>query len=414
MSPRRVSKAGGELATVLTSQAVSSGGNFLAALFAAHESGPGRYGPIALLFAFYAVAVQLTRPFAGNVIQIRVLTRAAPDQELARGALAVSFAVACAITALFIPVGFQVFDVVQRNQLLAAAALVPMLAVYDTARLWCISIQRPQRALAMDCAWLVVQVAGMLALHADGRHTGAAIVVVWAASGAVVSLTVWAGVMLVAPARVAMRAAVSAARQIGRVYFIDAACSAVSNTGFVLLLSAVVPVAAIGRLQALEMPFGVLATAGQGLTLYLQPTTRRLVAAGHEERAWRALWLTLSAIVAGAVVLGVVLLTLSTHLLQQIFGPSFRPSTLLMAAIVAKYACFGPVAAQSTMTRSLGVRQRTLGFAVGLTFTCSAIGVVAGIWSLPLSYFLLYLGLAAGSLEIVRRVRHLRYSESTV
>jgi hypothetical protein len=167
-------------------------------------------------------------------------------------------------------------------------------------------------------------------------------------------------------------------------------------------------------LRALEIPFGLLATANQGAALFLQPTTRRLCTNGNERRAWKVVLWAAGTMVLAPVAIGIIILVVPAHDLQQVFGPSFRPNFNLVVAIILKYASFGPVMVMSIMARSLGARRETLPFAIGFTVLATILALVVATTSLAGAYLALYATLTLGSLEILRRLRGRAFSADTV
>jgi hypothetical protein len=403
-----------EVALILVSQAFSSGGNFLAALVAARVSDPSEFGAVALTLAFYAVASQLVRPFAGSVMQIRVIHLGKAEQRLARGLLVVALGASLLVTCAFLPIAWHLLAGPYRQTLLAVVLLVPLLVVYDSLRLWAISVRRPARALVMDSTWLALQILGFECLHLAGIRSGASVIAVWAIGGACVATAAWIGCSVACSGHAAFRVARTASWKLGRVYAFDAVLTAASNTGFILLLSSEIAVGAIGQLRALELPFGLLVTASQGASLFLQPTTRRLCVAGNVRRAWRVVLLGGVALVVASAAISAVVLIEPADTLRRIFGPSFRPHIGIVIAILIKYASFGPLLVMTTMTRSLGVRRVTLPFTIGFTIVATVLALGAASVSLTDAYIVLYVTLSLGSLEVVRRIRGTQYSAETV
>ncbi len=400
---------------VLASPALACGGNLLAVLGAARVGTAGEFGSVALLMAFYAVAASLVRPFCAHVLQITVLdARSDRERGQALGTLPLAFGLASVLALGFVPIGSRFFVDGTRGLLVLAVLLVPMLVVHDTMRVWAISVNRPNLAVGLDAAWLAALVAGLVALRATGHWSSAAIAAVWAGGGAAVGVVSWAAIVGRLRHVGRIRSAASEARRYGPLFVADSAMGAVVINGYPLVLTSVISVDQIGRLRALEIPFGVLATIGQGFGLFLQPATRRLVRDDRADRAWQATVWGGSAIATGAVLVGLGCAVLPDRLLTEVFGPSFRVESSLLIAVVLKYAALGAVFVMATMVRSLGAERATLPHRVALVVLALVVSVpLAGV-DLATGYGVLYALLAGGSLLVARRIRRHTFSPETV
>lgn len=405
--------AGRQVALVAVSQLAASGGNFVAALLAARRSDAVGFGSIGLLLAFYLTAVQLVRPFAGQVIQVNVGPRGfSANWAEARSLLRIAFWLAALGSMAFAPIAFGLFAGAGRHLLWVALAFVPFLVVHDTMRVWAIAVQRPHLAVVLDLGWLAVLCLGLGSLELFRVSSGAAVTVAWAGSGAVVAAIGWVGCCWGRP--VARREARAAAVRFGRVYFLDAILGVASISGFVLLLPVVVSVEEIGRLRVLEMPFGVLAMASQGIALFLVPSTRRLLAEGWSKRAWSAVTATASGLAVASAAIAALVLAIPQNRWQAVFGANFRPQVALVVAIAVKFASFGLVLMGTIMAKSLGARRETLPLAAGGTAAAVTAALALSGFSLSLGYVALYLGLSLTSLVIVRRLWRRPFTAETV
>jgi len=401
--------------TVLTSQALASGGNLLAVLAAARAGTAGEFGSVALLLAFYAVAASLVRPFCAHVLQITVLdARSERQRQQALGTLPLAFGLAAVLAIGFAPIGSRFFVAGTQGLLLIAVLLVPLLVVHDTLRVWAISVNRPNLAVALDGAWLVALVVGLAALRATHHWTPAAIGVVWATGGAAVAAVSWAATVVRGRRVGTIRSAAAEARRFGPLFAADSAMGAVVISGYPLVLTSVTSVEQIGRIRALEIPFGVLATIGQGFGLFLQPATRRLVRERRTDRAWQATVWGGSAMAAGALALGLACVVIPDDFLTDVFGPSFEVASPLLTAVVLKYAALGAVFVMATMVRSLGAERATLPHRLVLVLVALAVSLpLAGV-DLAVGYGAMYAVLAVGCMVVIGRIRSHDFSPETV
>ena len=276
-----------QLGHVLASQALASGGNFLAALLAARVSDSAEFGRVSLFIAFYVISVQLVRPFTGNVLQVTAAEEGRETSARLLGTLAISSpGRSCSVS-----------PSCRSPSRCSTATTSPGSSPRwprchcspSTTRFACgawppsnLGAPSCSTASGSGCSWSPSRPSSFI-----GDLSGAEVIFLWAVAGATVAAGQCTAWVLAQRPGLDLAGAWADATRIGRVYLAEAVLAAASSSGFILLLALVVEVDDIGRLRLLEMPFGVAVAIGQGLALFLLPEARRVLVAGQIDRAWR-------------------------------------------------------------------------------------------------------------------------------
>lgn len=165
-------------------QALSSLSNLLLSILVARAVDTEAFGAFTVAFTVYSVAVLISRSLTSQPLMMRF---AAVDAEEFRSAAAMSsgaasalgFALGTVVLILGLALGGSV-----GTALLAVALLLPGLLVQDVWRIAFFAQRRPEMAVVIDAAWMVLQVAGVAVFLAVDVESAVPYVIAWGLAGA--------------------------------------------------------------------------------------------------------------------------------------------------------------------------------------------------------------------------------------
>lgn len=402
-----MTKTARSYAILLVSQALASGGNFLALVLASRAGSGADFGAASLAFAVYALGGTLIRPFTGQVAQIALRSRDSEERGpklhphvLMGLALSSGTAVAGLVVALF---GGRVPSDVRAVWLIVIGS-IPVLLVYDLARYWLATLERSVLVAMIDGGWLVAMSAVYLATRPT---TAVGTLAVWAGSGLLAAVAGISVVLRLSPARVADRSwTMTQVQTLGGPMVVEAGLIAATNWSLVLFAPYVVGLAELGRLQGFDLVFGPVTMLATGLGLAVQPKTTVLIASREPDRAWS------HGVVAGSVLLAVAIVTFAIftmwpgNALAEVFGLE-AAGWLVAVAAFTRAVAQAPQLSATLLTRATrwfrpAIRTRIVALVVGAG---GGMATMLLTRSLAMSYVVTYTALAAGSIHVLAGIR---------
>ena len=163
-------------------QALSSGSNFLIALFVARTLDLDSLGGYAVAFAVFALSVELSRAIGAEALAIRI-----SSIDAHRGVDGVvSAAVLVGVCAAVVSAGLRAaFDGAIGDAMSMMVIFVPFAVVQDSLRSAFITIGVPGRALFSDAVWIAVQAITLIWLLNESAPGAGHAVAAWGAAAAV-------------------------------------------------------------------------------------------------------------------------------------------------------------------------------------------------------------------------------------
>jgi O-antigen/teichoic acid export membrane protein len=382
----------------VTDQAVSSGTNFLTSLIAARLLTLNEYGTVvpALTIGITSIVVQRalvgdTLLAHGSVQTDRERSRLEHDALSSAGALGVI----CALVA--IGVGQLPFAITSNIGWMGI--WLPAVLVQDSYRYVFYSQRRPERALASDLAWAVVQVGALVAIGLLGLTTGPFVLGAWG-GGALIGAVV--GALLAHRLPIGGRPLRWAreTRHLSGWFAGQVALSQGQSQVIRFFLGTFLRLSALAGFQAIQ---SLLIQPAQALLLAMQallvPTLGRLVAAGKRAEV-RALTRKLTGVFAAAgAVLAVTVFLLRRPLIEFVFTAKYLPyaGLLLPAAIATLF-----YAARTPYTAACRGLQNARGtFTIQAISTCATLpacilgsiwfGVIGATWGYAVGSMVLFI-----------------------
>lgn len=260
--------ASGRAAIAIGDQALSSAGNFVVILAAAHFLLPHALGTFTIAYACYSVMIGLGVAIVGDPTVLTVgPSVGAPAERRQILATAALLGIATALAAVLIGTAWAA----QRAGFLALAAFLPGLAAQDASRYLFVATGRPQRALVMDLAWTGTSATAIGALAALGEASNWQwLLVAWAAPG---SLTGYALLLRwrASPRLSGAQAWLASRRLYWTRFLVEFASTVGSWQATFAATIAFVSAASAGDLRAATALFGVIHVLFNGFRIGVTP-----------------------------------------------------------------------------------------------------------------------------------------------
>ncbi len=265
-------------------QAVSSLTNFVVGILIARSLSPNSFGAFGLGFAFYALALNMTRAFASQPLTIRY-SSATPGARhgAAREAAGASLVLGAGTSILCLVIA-SVTTGALREVFAALAIVLPGLMLQDTWRFTFFTQARPGAALVNDVVWAITLVP-LLAL-APAMLFGSVfwMTLLW---GGTATLAAAVGILQagVIPAPMAARRWLRAHRDLGSRFLTESAIAVAAAQAVLFGLGALAGLAAVAAVRSAQLLLGPLNIVVQGGALFSVAEVARAAALSTEHVA---------------------------------------------------------------------------------------------------------------------------------
>ncbi len=316
----------------LTDQGLSSLTNFTCSILAARSATLDGFGGFALAMSVYFLAAGLGQAIAGQPFTVRYAGKTVAERRTAAPraagvALALGLALGAA-AALISPL----FPKSVEYPLLALGILLPGLLLQDFWRYYFLADARPDKAVANDGVWAIVQFAASGSLLIAGRTTPTTVLMAWGLAANVAALVGFLQTQL----------GLSFGRRTGWIrehrsliapYFAESLVVRGSMQVALVLVSALSGIGALGALRAAQVLFNPLNLAYQGALFVAVPEgVRELTYA--RSRFPRLVQVVSAIAAAAAIVWSLILLVVPSGLGRELMGGIWldaRPLMLMTA-----------------------------------------------------------------------------------
>ena len=180
------SSAGRRLRIITIDQAIAGASNVLIAVLAAHLLSVASFGLFGIVFLVYVMAQGVSRALVGDPLLVHPIEAQDRHGEVIGTSCLLGVGLAAVVGAAGLAVSLINGELAAA--LLVLAACMPLLVLQDFGRYLAFAIQRPGRAVVLDVAWLVLQLAAVGALLATDTRTLPWFIAAWAGAGALAGL----------------------------------------------------------------------------------------------------------------------------------------------------------------------------------------------------------------------------------
>jgi hypothetical protein len=338
-------------------QAISSCTNFGITVVAARELSRTGFGAFGLAFAVAIVVMGLTRALATEPLLSRPGLAEGPRRQAAWASVAgASLCLGCVAAVGALLAGLMFGEEVGAG-LVALALLLPGVCLQDSWRYCFISQGRATAAVVNDSAWLLTQIAVLLALASTGRWSPTSILLTWGGAGWV------AGVVGLAQARVLPHPRAGWSwlrdqRDLGGRYCLEfIASTGVTQLAFIGL-GAVASLADVGAVRGAFTYYGPLGVLFSSILLAVVPGATRL---RTEPAQLRRLASQVSAVVLAAALAWMALaLALPERVGRELFGVSWDSTRAVLLPMGLTFVANGLAAGPYVGLRSLAAAREGL------------------------------------------------------
>src|SRR3954453_11878485 len=355
-------RSGLRVGLTLADQVIASGTNLALTVLVARSVSPRDFGIFSTLLACYVLSLALVRGMTSDPLVTRYSAAPTPEVRAAtRGSSAATIVMAVGLSVCAVAV-VPVLSGSLRSSTLAFAVVLPGVLLQDHLRFVFFAEGRPAQALVNDVLWAVAQVAGIIAVTAQGDAPVAVLVLVWGAAGTL------AGVVALLQGRIgpSFRRVgwwLREHRDLWRYYVLDNSVMQATNLIVLVVVGAAANLAAAGSIRAAVAVFGPLTILSLGARAGAVPELARLAARNLSVMRLYALLMGVAlALATAAWGMGALLLPLGAG--RSLFGDTWilaRP-ILVFTAIDATAALFvvGPYAGMRALGAGrLGLHART-------------------------------------------------------
>lgn len=180
-----LARARGPLGWTLGDQALSSATNFLLVITVARAADPAALGAFTLALSTYYLAAGISQAVVSEPLLVRhAASRAALDLAIP-AALGLAVVLGCGASLVVITGGGLVSNPDLSEVLIVLGVFLPFLILQDTLRYAFFARQEPRGAFISDLAWGILQLSTVAAVAVKRPDEVGALVLAWAASGAV-------------------------------------------------------------------------------------------------------------------------------------------------------------------------------------------------------------------------------------
>ena len=304
----------------VTAQLVSSVTNFVAMLLTAKAGSTSDFGTVAVAFSLYLIVLAIERSVVAEPLLIRhqLDTGQFRSRVASWAALTLSIPAAAVVAGIGLLAGSDALA-----PIVVLASCLPLLIWQDVQRFQQLAMRRPERVIAYDGAWLLVFLAGYVALG-GGSHGPHAVWAMWCASGAVVGL----GLLCRHPLPTRFREGATwlkRHRDLSFPLLADSATAAITGNVAMVLLVTLSGKSATGTVRAATSLFGVLTVMYLGLYSALIGFAQR----SQEARRRVEIWST-AVIELAAISITVILFALPDRLGTFLLGETWLPVHALL------------------------------------------------------------------------------------
>lgn len=372
-------------------QALSSGTNFLTSFVAARLLTKAEFGTVVVVLGVAVVGLTLQRALVGDTLLAYASGQPADERRrMERDGLTAALGLGVVAGVVAIAAGLLPFALTDGMGWMGI--WLPAVLVQDAYRYIFYCDRQPERALFADLAWLVVQVAALVAIALLGLRTIPYVLGAWglgAAAGAVVGMLVFRAHPLGGrPLRW-----LAETRHLSGWFGGQTILAQAHSQVIVFFVAGVLGKAAIGGLRAIQlllvMPVQSLLLAAQSLIV---PGLARLAAAGDRARV-EAQTRRLVALFAGAAfVVAALVVAFRRPFIALVFGREFLEFADLMLPVAVATVFY---AARAPFTAACRALQNARGtFVIQLLYTGITVpaaclgavrfGVLGAAWGITL------------------------------
>ncbi len=370
--------AGRRLTWGVGDQALSTLTNFLLTIYVARVLGAVQFGAFSLAYVTYGFAINASRGLSIEPLLVRFSgTEVQIWRRAAAGCTGTALLVGLAAGTCALIAGLVVGGATGLA-FLALGVTLPGLLLQDSWRYSFFAVGRGHHAFINDAVWAAVQIPLLLVLTMTGHANVFWFVLAWGAAATVGAL--------IAPLQARVMPSLAQAlqwlsrhRDLGPRYLAENTAGNASDMVRSYALSLILGLAAVGYIQAANVPMGPFKIIYFGASLILMPEAARLL-----RRSPRQLPLFCAAVSSGFAVLGLawgvaLLVALPRGLGQLMLGSIWRPAYPLVLPGVINI--LGTCASTGALLglHALGVARRSLRAVVlssVLIVTCGLVGAI--------------------------------------
>lgn len=349
--------AGSKRLATIIDQGTSSLSNLVLAAAVAHSVTQKQFGFFALLTSLFVIGLGATRALTSEPLLIH--STADGDGSAAKGhssltvalIIGVLLAIPTSVVAVFIGSG----------ALGVLAFFFPIILLQDAMRYLAFARNMPGRALALDGAWLVLELFLAAALLINHQTSLLNWVAVWGITAALPALGLtcfWGWFPIVRPTEIRQWLRVSKGSSLPMFY--DFLLSASSSQALIFALPLVCGLAAVGALKVAQVACGPLAVLGVAITVSTLPLVARSVAAGQVKRAVKQSVQASGLLVAVNLGYAMALLVLPQSWGVAVLGESWQEGGRVAPLIAMQSAAIGASQGALIFLRAGGQAKRSL------------------------------------------------------
>lgn len=396
--------------TILTvvDQGASSVSNFALAFIVAHYSGAHVLGVFAVLQAAYIIAQTLVRGMTSDCLLTRHEADDAGMERYERGGFASAVMYACAASVVLLAASMLLSHELRVMFVIFAVAF-PLMACQDYARYIGISRYRPEYAIVLDVAWLLLFVVAYVALRHTGHVSLPWIFGAWAGAGAAVGLfALWNHATrrdVPGYLRFWYRSEHAVGLRFAGQTLVTSTWAYIVINLFILIFS----ISVIGEFKLAQLIFGPVTVLVAGVLTAMIAQAARAFAVDSR----RALRFVAGAGVltfAGTLVWTALIYAAPVHTMTKVLGPTWPAARHLVPAMGLAMALASLAQAATTGLRSIRAAKESLRLVVCMVpvlFTfCIGAGALWGVEAAVLALCAAYLVyVVAGWALLVRTVQ---------
>jgi O-antigen/teichoic acid export membrane protein len=373
-------------------QGLSSLTNFACSIFAARSATLEEFGGFALTISVYFLVSGLGQAVAGQPLVVRYSGADRSGRRTA-GARATGTALLLGVGAGIVAalVGMSVGRGVG-PPLVALGVLLPGLLLQDAWRFHFVSDGRPDRAVVNDGAWAVMQAVGFALLIHAGLDNPTTLLEVWGASAGLAAILGWAQSGII-PSLSTTFSWLRDHRDLITPYSGELVVTRGSYPLALVLISAIVGLAAVGAVRAVQLLFAPVNLAYQGALFAAVPEGVRLLAVAPQ-RFMRYVSATAAITVAGVAIWTLAVATLPDNVGHGFLGATWTAARPLLWTTAAYNVAISVGMGPQVGLRALGAARLSL----SVQFAQASMAVVgAVIGALRAGAFGAMVGLAVGT-----------------
>jgi O-antigen/teichoic acid export membrane protein len=336
------------LTLTIIDQAVSSVSNFLLAVIIAHYNNATNLGYYALVFTTYSLVIGVSRSLTSDCL----LTRSSIANQSARreqGGYLFALIISSAVSLVILGASVGMSGSLQ-ILFLTLACTLPFMAVQDYSRYIGISRHKPNYAIKLDIAWLVLFILSVLILHAFSLVAVTWLFGAWAATGAIIGAATARPHLVLIGTLGRLRYWMANERNVGLRFSIQFMLNSGVSQACIYSLAVIVSVQAVGWIKLAQLALGPIAVIVTG-------AQSALIASGHQRWQSGPRALTRFISLAGIGMAGSALLwTILVYLMPLKVGSSLLGSAWPEARHLVLWIGIGLVLGNFAAAAAAGLR----------------------------------------------------------